>query len=89
MAQDISYLETGYIDPIYFATIYGGEANIRGLAAVLVSITGQFGQTARLQANVSLVANGNRIKSYVGYTIFEPIAAKRPFSQEYFAEVPA
>lgn len=89
MAQDISYLESGYIDPVYFATVYGGEANISGLAAVLVSITGQFGETARLEATSTLDAVGLRTLNYVGYTIFEPIAPKQPFSQEFFAREPA
>jgi hypothetical protein len=86
---DISYFESGYIDATYFSTVYDGQAELRGLAATVVSITGQFGQTARLQADILIVATGIRIKSYVGYTIYEPIAAKVPFSQEYFSEVPA
>jgi hypothetical protein len=86
---DISYLESGYIEPIYFATIYSGEAELEGLGAVLVSITGQFGQTARLSSQMTMAVEGLRTVPYIGYTIFEPIAAKTPFSQEFFAKEPA
>lgn len=56
--MDISYFESGYIDPQYFTTIYDGEALLEAFASQVVTVGNIVETSATLSSSFTVTASG-------------------------------
>jgi hypothetical protein len=55
---DISYFESGYIDPQYFTTVYDGEVYLDALTSQVVTLGNIVETSATLSSSFTVTASG-------------------------------
>lgn len=83
--MDITYFESGYILDDYFTYTAEGTSLLAFNSQLSITPTVSVKINANLPVVSTMVTNGGKIITYVGYTIFEPVGPKQPFSTQFFA----